>query len=131
MFAYVLFQVELQATETLIPSAKAYLPSRVLANTVEEIESRFDDLRTAQYLVKKHFENDAEFDEDMKRFNDELANVSKTFLAAISALNLSGEENQFDDCLMAYESALDGYDEEGKFVHFWRKLLIKNEVSFI
>jgi len=42
---------------------------------------------------------------------------------------VSAEESQFDDCLTAYENALDGYDEEGKFVHFWRKLLSKKRVS--
>jgi len=34
-----------------------------------------------------------------------------------------------DGCLTAYENALDGYDEEGKFVHFWRRLLQKEKVS--
>ena len=120
--------MELQPTQTLVPTAKAYLPSVVLANALGEVEIRFDDLRTAQYLVKEQLEKDVEFDEDMKKFRHELGKVSETFIAAISALNLSGEESQFDGCLMAYENALDGYDEEGKFVHFWRKLLIKNEV---
>jgi len=34
-----------------------------------------------------------------------------------------------DGCLTAYENALDGYDEEGKFVHFWRRLLQKEKVT--
>jgi len=121
--------VELLPTETLIPSAKAYLPNRVLVNMVEEVETRLDDLHTAQCLVKKYQESAVEFDEYMQRFSRDLGKVWKVFVDAISALNVSAEESQFDDCLTAYENALDGYDEEGKFVHFWRKLLSKKRVS--
>lgn len=120
-------EVELQPTGTLIPSAKGYLPNMALRNAVEEVESRFDDLRTGQYLVKTYLEGDAELDEDMRRFKEELEKVSQIFADTISSLDVSAEESQFDDCLMAYENALDGYDEEGKFVHFWRKLLTKRK----
>ena len=122
--------MELQPTKTLIPSAKAYLPNQVLANTIEEVETRLDDLRSAQCLVKKYQESDVEFGEDMQRFRRELKKVWKIFVDAVSTLNVSEEESQFDDCLTAYENALDGYDEEGKFVHFWKKLLSKKKVSF-
>ena len=122
--------MNLQATETLIPSARAYLPNRVLVNIVEEVESRIDDLRTAQFLVKKYQESDVEFDEHVQSFSRELEKVWKTFVDTISTLNMSAEESQFGSCFTAYENALDGYDEEGKFVHFWRKRLSKKKVSF-
>ena len=122
--------MELQPSETLIPSAKAYLPNQVLANTIEEVETRLDDLRSAQCLVKKYQESDVEFDEDIQRFSRKLEKVWKIFVDAVSTLNVSAEENQFDDCLTAYENALDGYDEEGKFDLFWKKLLSKKKVSF-
>lgn len=124
-------QVELQPTETLIPSAKRYLPNRALVNQVEEIESRFDDLRAAHHLVNKYNEhNDTESNEDIKRFSQEIDKMMKIYVDAISILNVSGEESQFDDCFVAYENALDGYDEEGKFVQFWRNVLTTTKVCF-
>lgn len=111
---------------------KAYLPNRALANALEEVESRFDDLRNSKFLLKKYLETVVELDEDIERFRHELEQVSQTFIAAISKLNVSAEENPFDNCLMAYGDALDGFDEEGKFVQFWKKLLMKKEkVSFL
>jgi len=113
----------------VIPSVKAYLPNRALANALEEVENRFDDLRAAQYLVKKHQETDEAVREDMKRFSHEVDKVLQIYMDTMSTLNLSRGESQLDGCLTAYENALDGYDEEGKFVHFWRRLLQKEKVG--
>ena len=118
--------MELQQTGTLIPSARAYLPNMALTNTVEEIESRFDDIRTSQYLVKTYVQ-DSE-DEDMKRFSQDVEKVCQTFTSAITTLNTSADDTQFNECFMAYENALDGIDEEGKFTNYWRNLLTKEEV---
>ena len=115
----------------LIRTERAYLPNRALSNVLEEVESRFDDLRSSQFLLKKYLETVVELDEDVKRFDHELKHVSQTFTAAISKLNVSAEENQFEDCLTAYGDALEGYDEEGKFVQFWKKLMKKQKVSFL
>lgn len=97
-----------------------------LTNTVEEIESRFDDIRTSQYLVKTYVQ-DSE-DEDMKRFSQDVEKVCQTFTSAITTLNTSADDTQFNECFMAYENALDGIDEEGKFTNYWRNLLTKEEV---
>ena len=113
----------------MIPSVKAYLPNRALANALDEVENRFDDLRAAQYLVRKHQETGETVREDMKRFSHEVDKVLEIFMDTMSTLNLSGEERQLDGCLTAYENALDGYDEEGKFVLFWRRLLQKAKVG--
>ncbi|XP_073240934.1 uncharacterized protein [Porites lutea] len=118
-------EVELQQTGTLIPSARAYLPNMALTNTVEEIESRFDDIRTSQYLVKTYVQDPE--DEDMKRFSQDVEKVCQTFTAAITTLNTSADDTQFNECFMAYENALDGIDEEGKFTSYWRNLLTKEE----
>ena len=118
--------MELQQTGTLIPSARAYLPNMALTNTVEEIESRFDDIRTSQYLVKTYVQDPA--DEDMKRFSQDVEKVCQTFTAAITTLNTSADDTQFNECFMAYENALDGIDEEGKFTNYWRNLLTREEV---
>ena len=118
--------MELQQTGTLIPSARAYLPNMALTNTVEEIESRFDDIRTSQYLVKTYVQ-DSE-DEDMKRFSQDVEKVWQTFTAAITTLNTSANDTQFNECFTAYENALDGIDEEGKFTNYWRNLLTREEV---
>ena len=121
--------MELQQTGTLIQSARAYLPNMALTNTVEEIESRFDDIRTAQYLVKTYVEDAAvKVDEDMKRFTQEVEKVCQAFTAAISTLDTSRADTQFNECFMAYENALDGIDEEGKFTYYWRNLLTREEV---
>lgn len=100
-----------------------------LTNTVEEIESHFDDLRTAQYLVKTYTE-DAEdkVDEDMKRFSKDVEKVCQTFTAVISTLDTSGDDIQFIECFVAYNNALDGIDEEEKFTSYWRNRLTKQEV---
>ena len=118
--------MELQQTGTLIPSARAYLPNMALTNTVEEIESRFDDIRTSQYLVKTYVQDPE--DEDMKRFSQDVDKVCQTFTAAITTLNTSADDTQFNECFMAYENALDGIDEEGKFTNYWRNLLTREEV---
>ena len=112
----------------MIPTANAFLPNRLLASIIEEVESRFDDIRNAQFLLREHLNAGVELDEDMKAFNLKLEEVSRIFMATISKLNLTAKESQFDDCLMAYEDALEGYDEEGKFVRFWKKMLLKNKV---
>lgn len=95
-----------------------------LTNTVEEIESRFDDIRTSQYLVEVQDSKD----EDMKRFSQDVEKVCQTFTAAITTLNTSADDTQFNECFMAYENALDGFDEEGKFTNYWRNLVTKEEV---
>lgn len=118
--------MELQQTGTLIPAARAYLPNMALTNTVEEIESRFDDIRTSQYLVKTYVQDPE--DEDMKRFSQDVEKVCQTFTAAITTLNTSADDTQFNECFMAYENALDGIDEEGKFTNYWRNLLTREEV---
>lgn len=118
--------MELQQTGTLIPSARAYLPNMALTNTLEEIESRFDDIRTSQYLVKTYVQDPE--DEDMKRFSQDVEKVCQTFTAAITTLNTSADDTQFNECFMAYENALDGIDEEGKFTNYWRNLLTIEEV---
>ena len=94
-----------------------------LTNTVEEIESRFDDIRTSQYLVKTCVQDPG--DKDMKRFSQDVEKVCQTFTAAITTLNTSEDDTQFSECFMAYENALDGIDEEGKFTNYWRNLLSK------
>ena len=97
-----------------------------LTNTLEEIESRFDDIRTSQYLVKTYVQDPE--DEDMKRFSQDVEKVCQTFTAAITTLNTSADDTQFNECFMAYENALDGIDEEGKFTNYWRNLLTIEEV---
>lgn len=97
-----------------------------LTNTVEEIESRFDDIRTSQYLVEAYVQDPE--DEDMKRFSQDVEKVCQTFTAAITTLNTSADDTQFNECFMAYENALDGIDEEGKFTNYWRNLVTKEEV---
>ena len=101
-----------------------------LTNTVEEIESRFDDLRTAQYLVKTRAQDaEVNVDEDIKRFSQDVEKVCQTFADVISTLDTSRDDTHFKECFMAYENALDGIDEEEKFTNYWRSLQTKEEVS--
>ena len=93
-----------------------------LTHVLEEIESLFDDLRSAQYLVKK---NRQELDKKKRKFTQDLEKVCQTFIAAISTLDTSGDDNQFDDCVKAYEDALNGLVMKGKFTNSWRNLLSK------
>ena len=93
-----------------------------LINVLEEIESRFDDLRTAQHLVSIY---NHELDEKKKKFTQDLEKVCQTFIAAISTLDTSGDDDQFNECFKAYGDAFNGFDLEGKFTNFWRSLLSK------
>ena len=93
-----------------------------LTNVLEEIESYFDDLRSAQYLVKEYRQ---ELDKKKRKFTQDLEKVCQTFIAAISTLDTSRDDNQFDDCFKAYEDALNGLDIKGKFTNSWRNLLSK------
>ena len=100
-----------------------------LTYMVEDIESRLDDIRTAQYLVKTYVQDaKVKEDEDMKRFIKDVEKVCLTFTSAISTLDTSRDDTQFNECFEAYENALDGIDEEGKFINYWRNLLAKEEV---
>lgn len=121
------FEVELQPIESLIPTGNEFCLSRLPASVLEEVEVCFDDLRKAHFLLQEHLNAGFELDEEVKIFSQTLSEVMKTFKDSISKLSVSADEGQFDDCLRAYEDALGGYDEEGKFVYSLRKVLLKNQ----
>lgn len=116
-------QFELQPVKNIIPKAKAHLQNQALTYQLEELESRFDDLRNAQTLANAYLHNVEETDEDVEKFITNTNKVYRVFRSAISSLNKHEGQEWMDACMQAYEEAFDGLDIEGKFVRQWKKIL--------
>lgn len=118
-------QFELQPVKSIIPTAKAYLQKQALTYNIEDLESRFDDLRNAQALAKAYLQNEEGNHDDVEKFVSEINKLYRKFRAAISTLNQSEGPKKMEACMEAYEDALDGRDIDGKFVQQWKKILSK------
>ena len=93
---------------------------------LDEMEDRFDDLRSAldlanTYLQKSTEEHDGEHD-DVRIFINEAKRVERVFRKAISALGKPEEKQQLEAGQEAYENALGGLIADGKFVQRWKKI---------
>jgi len=98
----------------------------VEAFELDEMEDRFDDLRSAldlanTYLQNAKEENDGEHD-DVRKFINEAKRVERVFRKAISALGKPEERQQLEAGQEAYENALGGLIADGKFVQRWKKI---------
>ena len=92
--------------------------------TEDSLEQCFDDLRSAQSLVKKYEEgSEDDDDDDVLEFSEQTTKVMRKFRDAISAMNSSDGKEKVDACLDAYQKALDGRDIPGKFCRKWGKIL--------
>ncbi|KAL9985832.1 hypothetical protein ACROYT_G008280 [Oculina patagonica] len=116
-------QFELQPVKNIIPTAKAYLQKQALTYQLEELESRFDDLRSAQTLANAYLQSVEETDDDVKKFISKTNKIYRVFRSTISTLNTKEGEERMDACMEAYEDAFDGHDILGKFVLQWKKIL--------
>ena len=96
---------------------------------VEELESRFDDLRNAKALSKAYLQ-DGEGD-DVEQFNSDTNQLYLEFIAAIQTMNKSEGPEKIKGCVQAYKEALDGRDIEGKFVRHWKKILSKKVSNLV
>ena len=94
---------------------------RALECEINEVDSRYDDLSLAKRLVAKYRDSEHELDLKMRWFNSEMTKTLRSFDSAISTLDAKSVK----ECIQVYASSLDGNDEEGKFVRYWRDLLRK------
>ncbi len=101
------------------------LPSQHKLSTATEdsLEECFDDLRSAQSLVKKYQEVSENDDDDVLEFDEQITKFMRKFKEAISEMNSSEGKEKVDACLDAYQKALNGRDITGKFCRKWMKIL--------
>ena len=123
-FAYL--QFELQPLNNVIPNAKAHLQQQVFASEIEDLESRFDDLRNTQALAEVYLE--VKEDDDVEEFCSMVNKLHYKFKDAIKRMNSVDGPDKIKECTKAYMEALGGRDLNGKFTREWKKIL-KKKVS--
>ena len=123
-FAYL--QFELQPLNNVIPNAKAHLQQQVFASEIEDLESRFDDLRNTQALAEAYLE--VKEDDDVEEFCSKVNKLHYKFKDAIKRMNSVDGPDKIKECTEAYMEALGGRDINGKFTREWKKIL-KKKVS--
>lgn len=113
------YQFELLPIDTVIQTGsvgEGTLPT-------ETLEECFEDLLSAQALVKIYEERtEDDDDDDVQKFREELTKVMHKFRDAISIMNSSEGKEKVDACLKAYQQALGGNDISGKFCQKWKKI---------
>ena len=108
----------------IIPTARAYLQDRVQGYALEEMENRFDDLRSALDLANEFLRstNEPNDHDDVMKFIGETKKVEKVFRKAISYLGKEKEAEQVEASQETYEEAMGGLCLDGKFVYHWKKI---------
>ena len=117
----------------VVPDARDYLKERVQNYLLEQLEDRFDDLRSALDLANEFMKRSSGSHEDVKEFISDCQKVKQEFLKAISNLGKQGEMKEVEASLNAYNVALDGFNFDGKFVRRWMEIQsskVRNIASF-
>lgn len=117
----------------IIPRARAYFQERVLDYELEEMENRFDDLRSALDLANEFMTSASKPHEDVMEFISDTRKVERVFRKAISNLGKQEEMKQVEASQKAYDEALGGLVLDGKFVHKWKIIQsskVRNVVFF-
>ena len=89
---------------------------------MDEVDSRLGDLLNSQSLVKEYADTNDTLSDDVSSFSSQVNRVFRTFRNAICALSTSDGEIKMRACLEAYENALDGSNNVGKFHQHWKKI---------
>lgn len=95
----------------------------------DDLDGRLDDLLNCQSLVKAYADANHTLNEEVSSFSSQINKVFRKFRAAICALRTSEGQTHIQACLEAYEMALDGSNEIGKFYRYWKEIST-TEVSF-
>ena len=99
---------------------------------LDGLESRLDDLLNCQSLVKEYVAVNDNLNDDISSFSSQVNKVVRNFRAAVSALNTSDQGKHIGASLEAYEKALDGSNEIGKFYRHWKRISTTNvSYSFV
>ena len=111
--------MELQPIESVYPKLCKVSSFPVMEYEIDEIERRLDDLYEAERLVSEYKDKGGELDIDMKQFKSAVTKTLRTFRSAIASL----DKEKVEECLNAYQEALDKSDYEDKFATYWREML--------
>ncbi|PFX20179.1 putative protein PHLOEM PROTEIN 2-LIKE A3 [Stylophora pistillata] len=114
-------QFELQPVSSIIPNAKTNIQQQALCSDIDELESRFDDIRNTQALAEAYLEN--EEDDEVDDFCSELTELQQNFKEVIKALNSMEGPKKIKECMEAYKNARGGRATKGKFGREWKKIL--------
>jgi len=119
-------QIELQPIVNVFPALIQGRNVQASECEIDEIESRYDDLCQASHLVQKYRDTEPDkMDDEMRKFNSDITKTLREFRSAISSL----DADKVRRCLQVYVNALDGNDEDDKFVRHFRGLLKKKVPS--
>ena len=118
-------QFELQPTKSIISAAEVYLQQRALAHDINNLESCFDDLRTAKGLAEAYLQNEYGTHDDVEDFLCQIHQIYREFIETISTMNKREGPDKVKACLKTYEGSLNGRDVPGKFVNRWKQILSK------
>ena len=106
----------------VVPDARPYLQERVQNYLLEQLEDRFDDLRSALDLANQFMKRSSGSHKDVMEFITDSQKVKQEFLKAISNLGKQDEMKEVEACLNAYKEAFDGFNFDGKFVRRWMEI---------
>ena len=106
----------------VVPDARPYLQERVQNYLLEQLEDRFDDLRSALDLANQFMKRSSGSHKDVMEFITDSQKVKQEFLKAISNLGKKEEMKQLEASQEAYDRALGGLSFDGKFVRRWMEI---------
>lgn len=106
----------------ILPGLVPILKERVQNFELEEMEERFDDLRSAQDLANAYLDNAKGEHADINSFLNDAKKVDRVFRRAVNALGKKDEQEQIEACRNAYIKAINGQDNDHKFVRQWKKI---------
>ena len=118
-------QFELQPTRAIISRTEDFSQQRALTDDIDNLESCFDDLRTAKGLAEAYLQNENGIHDDVKDFLSQINQIDKEFIEAISTMNKREGPDKVKACLKTYDGSLDGRNVPGKFVYQWKQILSK------
>ena len=106
---------------SVIPNVKAHIQQQTLASDIDDLESRFDDLRNTQALAEAYLEG--KDDGDVVEFCSEVTELQQKFKEAIKTMNSVDGPDRIKMCTEAYKKARGGHNIKGKFTLEWKKIL--------
>ena len=89
---------------------------------LDDLESRLDDLLICQSLVKEYAEHQDTLTDDISSFSSQVNKVFRKFRAAAAGMKSSEGDRHIGSCLEAYEKALGGSNDVGKFYRQWKRI---------
>ena len=105
----------------IIKTAKPPLQG-VEAYELDDLNNRFDDLRSALEYANDYFKTEDKPPDDIVQFFKETIEVEGAIRKAISSLGSMDEKKRVKESIDAYNSALGGLPFVGKFFSRWKNI---------